>query len=65
VSVILAALNSAASPAAMDRPSFSFHPLKGDMRGRYAVKVNKNWRITFSWDETGPSAIDIDYEDYH
>jgi addiction module HigA family antidote len=65
VQLVLAALNASTSPLAMDRPSFSFHPLKGAMQGRYAVKVNKNWRITFAWDEYGPAAIDIDYEDYH
>ena len=65
VRVILVALNAAALPSAMNRPSFAFHEMKGAMRGRYAVKVNKNWRVTFAWDETGPSAIDIDYEDYH
>jgi hypothetical protein len=39
--------------------------LKGAMHGRYAVKVNKNWRITFAWHDFGPAATDIDYEDYH
>ena len=45
--------------------SFAFHPLKGDQKGRYAVKVNANWRITFGWDQNGPDAIDLDLEDYH
>lgn len=65
VQLILAALNTATSPSAMNRPSFAFHALMGAMQGRYAVKVNKNWRITFAWDDYGPAAIDIDYEDYH
>jgi proteic killer suppression protein len=30
---------------------------------RYAVSVNKNWRITFGW-ENG-KAVDVDLEDYH
>lgn len=49
----------------MNIPGYAFHRLSGRMAGRYAVKVNKNWRITFGWDKTGPAAIDIDYEDYH
>jgi toxin HigB-1 len=65
VQLILSALNTAATPSAMNRPSFSFHALKGAMHGRYAVKVNKNWRITFAWHDFGPAATDIDYEDYH
>jgi hypothetical protein len=39
--------------------------LSGDQSGRYAVKVDKNWRITFGWSADGPDAIDVDYEDYH
>jgi len=25
--------------------------------------VNRNWRITFKWDDAGP--FDVDLEDYH
>lgn len=33
--------------------------------GRHAVKVDKNWRITFTWLESERGAVDVDYEDYH
>ena len=33
------------------------------MPQRYALAVNKNWRITFGWHED--AAIDVDLEDYH
>lgn len=62
---ILSALDTAGDLGDMKRPSFNFHALKGNMAGRFAVKVKTNWRVTFAWDETGPFAIDIDYEDYH
>lgn len=65
VRLILAALNEAREAADMDQRSFRFHALKGDMAGRYAVSVNRNWRVTFSWIDDGPYAIEIDYEDYH
>jgi proteic killer suppression protein len=39
-----------------------FHSLRGKPQ-RYALSVNKNWRITSSWDED--AAIAIDLEDYH
>ncbi len=65
VSLILAALNRARSLADMDQSTFGFHALKGNMSGRYAVRVNRNWRVTFAWIDAGPYAIDIDYEDYH
>jgi toxin HigB-1 len=40
-----------------------FHALKGAMQGRYSVKVNKNWRITFEFLNGYASKIDL--EDYH
>ncbi len=40
------------------------HPLKGDQRGRWAVDVSGNWRITFSVNADG-EFDDLDYEDYH
>jgi proteic killer suppression protein len=42
---------------------YGFHALTGNMRGRYAVSVSRNWRITFAW--SGTDAIDVDLEDYH
>jgi proteic killer suppression protein len=47
----------------LDVPGTGFHPLRGDLRGRYAMTVSRNWRLTFSWD--GEDAIDLDLEDYH
>ena len=47
----------------LDIPGLHFHRLTGDMKGRYAVTVRANWRITFGWD--GEEAIDVDHEDYH
>jgi toxin HigB-1 len=35
------------------------------MQGRFAVRVTGNWRLTFGWDAHGPSAVEVDYEDYH
>ena len=40
------------------------HPLKGDQRGRWAVDVSGNWRITFSGNADGEFE-QLDYEDYH
>jgi proteic killer suppression protein len=47
----------------MNAPGYGFHALTGNMRGRYAVSVSRNWRITFAW--SGTDAIDVDLEDYH
>lgn len=61
----LTALDRATAPDDMNQPGFGFHRLSGDQRGRYALKVDKNWRLTFGWSEQGADAIDVDYEDYH
>ena len=47
----------------MDLPGLRFHALKGADKGRYAVWVSENWRLTFGWSEV--DAIEIDLEDYH
>jgi proteic killer suppression protein len=47
----------------MDLPGLGLHPLRGDRKGTWAVKVSGNWRITFKI-QNG-DAIDVNYEDYH
>ena len=42
---------------------YRFHGLSGNQKGRYSVRVNGNWRITFGWD--GEDAIEVELEDYH
>lgn len=59
----LLALDTAHSIEDMDIPGFALHPLKGTMRGRWAVSVNGNWRLTFEFKDG--NAYILDYEDYH
>lgn len=59
----LAALDTAQVIEDMDLPGFALHPLKGEMRGRWAISVNGNWRLTFEFKDG--SAYVLDYEDYH
>ena len=56
-------LNAAELPDEMDIASWEWHALKGVSHGRWAVKVNGNWRLTFGFE--GRDAILMDYEDYH
>jgi proteic killer suppression protein len=60
---ILTALDEAAQPGEMDFPGFQLHPLKGDLKGHYAVSVSGNWRVTFRFEDG--HAVDVDYVDYH
>ena len=32
-------------------------------KGRYAVTVTSNWRITFAWEDG--DAVQVNFEDYH
>lgn len=63
VRLILSRLDAAREPSEMNVPGLGFHALKGEMAGRYAVSVSRNWRVTFSW--RGENAADVDLEDYH
>ena len=59
----LAALDSAQSIEDMNVPGYALHPLKGELRGRWAVSVSGNWRLTFEFRDG--NAYVLDYEDYH
>lgn len=58
----LTLLHAATELVDIDVPGARFHSLQGVTR-RYAIRVNRNWRITFSWSEG--DAIDVDLEDYN
>lgn len=59
----LTALDTSQTIDDMDIPGFALHPLKGDMRGRWAISVSGNWRPTFEFRDG--NAHVLDYEDYH
>ena len=59
----LAALDTAQVIDDMDIPGFRLHSLKGEMRGRWSITVNGNWRLTFEFEEG--NAYILDDEDYH
>ncbi|WP_447969318.1 type II toxin-antitoxin system RelE/ParE family toxin [Nitrospira sp. M1] len=60
---ILFVLNRARKSEDMDLPGFRLHPLKGTLKGHYAVTVRANWRVTFRYKEG--HAHDVDLIGYH
>ena len=44
-------------------PGLSLHPLKGKLRGHYAVSVSGNRRVTFRFEGVDPGHVD--YLDTH
>jgi proteic killer suppression protein len=60
---ILARLDAAGTVADMDLPGFRRHPLKGGLKGFWAVTVRANWRVIFRFEDN--DVLDVDYVDYH
>ncbi len=59
----LSLLNTAKNANRMNVPGWDLHPLKGALAGRWSVKVNANWRMTFTFENE--NAILVGYQDYH
>ena len=59
----LAALDTAQSIDDINIPAYCLHPLKGKLKGRWSIKVNSNWRLTFEFRDGDVHVLD--YEDYH
>ena len=63
LSLQLFQLNRARTANDMNAPGWELHPLRGDLKNHWAVKVNGNWRLTFAFE--GENVILVDYRDYH
>lgn len=63
ITMILDRLDASVQADDLNLPGLQFHRLAGKAKGRFAVSVSANWRITFGWD--GENAVDVDFEDYH
>jgi len=44
-------------------PANRLEKLSGDREGQYAIRINDQWRICFSWREG--DAYDVEITDYH
>ncbi|GKT10543.1 type II toxin-antitoxin system RelE/ParE family toxin [Desulforhabdus sp. TSK] len=60
---LLDRLHSAADVEDMNFPGSGLHPLKGELKGHWSLKVSGNWRLTFCF-EDGDAYI-VNYQDYH
>lgn len=59
----LGRLSKALVPDDMNLPGWKLHPLKGELKGHWAVWVDKNWRLSFTF--KGEHALEVNYLDYH
>lgn len=60
---LLSRLDAAANWQDMNLPGWGLHALRGELQNHWAVSVNGNWRMTFTFD--GTDAVLVDYMDYH
>ncbi|MGD9597681.1 MAG: type II toxin-antitoxin system RelE/ParE family toxin [Steroidobacteraceae bacterium] len=44
-------------------PSNQLESLKGERKGQYSIRINKQWRICFTWEDG--DAFDVEIVDYH
>ena len=63
LSLQLFALSRAKSPADLAVPGWGLHGLRGRSKGRWAMVVSGNWRLTFAFH--AENVVLVDYEDYH
>lgn len=59
----LALLDQSSKPEDMNLPGFRLHPLKGELKGLWAISISGNWRLVFGFEDG--DAVAVDYVDYH
>jgi toxin HigB-1 len=59
----LTRLDAAICPNDMNASGWKLHRLTGELAEHWAITVNGNWRLTFSFE--GQDAVLVDYQDYH
>lgn len=60
---ILSVLDAAETVQEADIPGYRLHPLTGDLKGFWSIRVTANWRIVFRFEEG--EAREVDLTDYH
>ena len=46
-------------------PGNMLESLKGDLFGYWSIRVNKQYRLIFRWDDETKEAYDVYFDDYH
>ena len=60
---ILGRLDFVKTPNFLSQPGYNLHPLRGNYKGFWSVKVSGNWRIIFRFKDG--NAFDVNLIDYH
>ena len=59
----LTLLNTAKDEKRMNVPGWNLHSLRGALANHWSVKVDGNWRMTFTFEDENANLLD--YQDYH
>lgn len=62
IRLIMTRLDAAKSVEELNVPGYDLHELKGDRKGIWSVKVDKNYRLIFRIE--AENTQDVDYIDY-
>ncbi len=62
----LSILNAATSlDTLMQLRSNRWEALRGTRTGQYSIRINRQWRICFTWPEGSQGPSDVEIVDYH
>lgn len=63
IQAILTVMDQASNLEEISLPTFKLHPLKGELKGFWAITVRANWRIIFRFSKG--DCLDLNFLDYH
>jgi len=63
IAAILSDLDAARAVSDLDLPTYRLHRLSGSLGGLWSIRVSRNWRIVFRFEDG--EAHDVDLVDYH
>ncbi len=46
-------------------PGNRLEPLVGNLKGYWSIRVNRQYRLVFKWDDEEKEAYDVYFDDYH
>jgi toxin HigB-1 len=46
-------------------PGNQLEKLTGDRDGQWSIRINRQWRICFIWDDNDNDAFEVEIVDYH
>ena len=62
----LSILNAAPTLDTLRRlPSNRLEALRGARAGQYSIRINRQWRVCFTWRDGEPGPADVEIVDYH